>query len=128
MTFVRGTSPRRAATWFYEVADKALTELVKAKQWKGYDNSKGTCCRVIIDEENHIDVPLYAIRDDQFELLRKALTEDKAAMRFSEARAKAAEEDDYAFDWTQGRFARAAQRRLETVQPARCFKLGEQRG
>jgi hypothetical protein len=100
MTFIRGANPRRAASWFYEVADKALVKLVTERGWKGYDNSKATCCRVIVDQENHVDVPLYAIRDDQFVAMMKALTEDRAA-RFSEAVAKASEEDDYTFDWSQ---------------------------
>src|SRR6185436_555192 len=34
MSFVRGKTPKRAASWFYEVADRALRALVKAQGWK----------------------------------------------------------------------------------------------
>lgn len=101
MTFVRGTTPKRAANWFYDVADKALQELVKARNWKAYDASRQTCCRVIIDEENHVDVPLYAIRDDQFEALLKAYRAETAALKMSDARLREAAEDDHPLDWTQ---------------------------
>jgi hypothetical protein len=97
MSFVRGTSPKRAASWFFQVADTALRALVKREGWKDYDADKDVCCRVIIDGENHIDVPLYAIRDAQFRMM-KSLTE-QAGVRFSEAEA-ASSEDEYPFDWS----------------------------
>lgn len=97
MSFARGTTPQNAADMFFGIADRALDKLVKAQAWKRYDSSKEVCCRVVIDDESHIDVPLYAIRDEQFVLMRKSLTED--AIRFSEA-AALAEEDEYPFDWS----------------------------
>lgn len=98
MTFVRGANPKRAATWFYDVADRALKALVEAKGWKRYDSSKETCCRIVIDEENHLDVPLYAIRDDLFVQMKK-LSQDRAGV-FAEAVAAVSEGDEYAFDWS----------------------------
>lgn len=97
MSFSRGTTPQKAADVFFGIADRALDKLVKSEGWKGYDSSKDVCCRVIIDDESHIDVPLYAIRDEQFALMRKSLTED--AVRFAEA-AALSEEDEYPFDWS----------------------------
>lgn len=96
ISFLRGTTPKRAADWFYGVADRALRALVKAMNWKGYDDTKEQCCRVTIDDENHIDVPLYAIRDEQFVLMRKA-TQD--SIRLAEA-ARGVQEDEYPFDWS----------------------------
>lgn len=96
MSFLRGTTPKRAADWFYDVADRALRALVKARNWKGYDDTKKQCCRIIIDDENHIDVPLYAIRDEQFVVMKKA-TQD--SMRLAEA-AGGEQEDEYPFDWS----------------------------
>ncbi len=98
MTFVRGASPKRAANWFYDVADRALKALVEAQGWASYDSSKVTCCRIVIDKENHLDVPLYAIRDEQF-VMMKSLTQDRAGT-FAEAVAAASAEDEYPFDWS----------------------------
>jgi len=99
MTFVRGQNPKRAATWFFDVADKALDALVAQQGWERCDSSKETCCRVIIDGENHVDVPLYAIRDEQFLVMKRSLTEDRAGV-FREAVAAVSEEDEYTFDWS----------------------------
>jgi len=96
MTFVRGTTPKRAASWFYGVADRALELLVKAQGWEGYDRSRPTCCRVIIDAETHIDVPLYAIRDEQF-VLMKSLGQARAGRVLDEA---VFAEAEYNFDWS----------------------------
>ncbi len=96
MTFVSGVSPKRAAGWFFAIADLALEALVVAQGWTGYDNSKPTCCRVIIDDENHIDVPLYAIRDDKFRVM-KSIQEARAG-RMIESAADA--DNEYIFDWS----------------------------
>jgi hypothetical protein len=98
MTFVRGANPRRASSWFYGVADRALAALVEARGWGRYDSSKETCCRIVIDNENHLDVPLYAIRDEQFDLM-KSITQDRAGA-FVEAVAAVSEENEYNFDWS----------------------------
>ncbi len=98
MTFVRGTNPKRAANWFYGVADQELKALVEAQGWERYDSSKETCCRIVINKENHLDVPLYAMRDDLFAEM-KSLTQDRAGT-FAEAVAAVSEEDEYTFDWS----------------------------
>ncbi|HZF29752.1 MAG TPA: CBASS cGAMP synthase [Gammaproteobacteria bacterium] len=95
MTFVRGTNPKRAAGWFFEIADRELRALVAEMNWAGYDDSKPTCCRVIVDARNHVDVPLYAIRDDQFVLMKSAGRERAGRVLFAAADA----EDEYVFDW-----------------------------
>jgi hypothetical protein len=96
MLFVRGASPKRAATWFFDVADRALRDLVAQQGWAAYDNSKPMCCRVVIDSENHIDVPLYAIRDDQFKIM-KSIQEARAG-RMLETSTGA--DYEYLFDWS----------------------------
>ena len=97
MTFVRGTTPKRAATWFFAIADKALQDLARAQGWKGYDNTRQKCCRIIIDDESHIDVPLYAIRDDQFAAM-KSVGQARAGRVLAAAAASA--ENEYTFDWS----------------------------
>ncbi len=98
MSFVRGDDPKFASTRFFEIADNALNALVAEQGWKAYDTSKDTCCRIILDDENHVDVPLYAIRDDKFVEMKKLALE--RASDFREAVATAIEQDDYDFDWS----------------------------
>lgn len=62
--------PSVAAEVFFDVAQKALAELVKERGWKL--SSKPTCIRIEINDLAHIDIPLYAIPDKEFETLVKA--------------------------------------------------------
>lgn len=98
MSFVRGATPRRAADWFFSVADRALMELVQTQRWNRCDSSKPTCCRIIIDTQNHIDVPLYAIRDEQFVAMKNQIEFRHGVFR--EAIVAASEDNEYALDWT----------------------------
>jgi len=80
-------SPSVAADVFFGVAERALADLVKEKGWKL--SGKPTCIRVEISDLAHIDIPLYAIPDVQFETLVKAENALRATMdgvyNFSEA-------------------------------------------
>lgn len=80
-------SPSVAADVFFGVAEKALADLVKEKGWKL--SGKPTCIRVEISDLAHIDIPLYAIPDKEFETLVKAANVRRAALEgirhFSEA-------------------------------------------
>jgi hypothetical protein len=95
MPFITNSTPKRAADWYFAVADAALKLLVAEQGWKAYDNSKPTCCRVVLDDENHVDIPLYAISDEKFTELKRAQV--ALAKSLSEA---AASEDDFVFDWS----------------------------
>jgi hypothetical protein len=70
MTFVQGAKPSVAAAAFFTIVDRALQALATAEGWIFV--KKPTCTRLVISEYAHIDVPLYAIPDAQFELLEKA--------------------------------------------------------
>lgn len=80
-------SPSVAADVFFGVAEKALAGLVNNKGWKL--SGKPTCIRVEISDLAHIDIPLYAIPDKEFETLVKAENVRRAALdgirHFSEA-------------------------------------------
>ncbi|GJD40346.1 CBASS cGAMP synthase [Methylobacterium bullatum] len=67
LSFVRGTRPSTAAEKFFEFVDAALDDLAEREDWGR--ESKPTCCRVVIAHDSHVDIPLYAIPDDQFRLL-----------------------------------------------------------
>ncbi len=70
--------PSVAADVFFDVAQKALAPLVKAKGWKL--SGKPMCIRVEISDLAHIDIPLYAIPDEEFETLVKADSVRRAAL------------------------------------------------
>lgn len=88
LSFLNQTdSPSVAAEVFFGVAEKALADLVKKRGWKL--SGKPTCIRVEISELAHIDIPLYAIPDHEFETLVKAENAMRAtfdsASNFAEA-------------------------------------------
>lgn len=88
-TLRNAPKPSLAATAFFEIVDRALTDLAsRHKGWKFAE--KPTCSRLIIGSDAHIDVPLYAIPDEQFEALAKA------------ARADGQLTEDMAFDFMEG--------------------------
>jgi len=96
ISFMKGAKPKRSAQWFFQAADTILKELIKKEGWQGYVMDRVCCCRVVIDGEHHIDVPLYAIRDDAFVVLMKA-----AAQRDYVSLAEAfAQDDSVDVNWT----------------------------
>ncbi|MFP8780197.1 CBASS cGAMP synthase [Hydrogenophaga sp. RWCD_12] len=79
LSFLNQTdSPSIAAEIFFGVAEKALANLVKDKGWKL--SGKPTCIRVEISDRSHIDIPLYAIPDNEFETLVKAENARRASL------------------------------------------------
>ncbi len=78
MTFVKGARPSQAASIFFAIVDAALNDLIEREGWKGLEE-KPACARVIIDDTAHIDVPLYAIPDEEFSKLTKAAMEAQTA-------------------------------------------------
>lgn len=82
LSFLKQTdSPSVAADVFFGVAEKALESLVKKKGW--HLSGKPTCIRVEISDLAHIDIPLYAIPDNEFETLVKAQTVRRASLKGS---------------------------------------------
>ncbi|MNL02789.1 Cyclic AMP-GMP synthase [compost metagenome] len=81
MTFVTQQTkrPSVAAEAFFRIAEDALAPLVKAKSWR-FGGVKPTCIRIHISTSAHIDVPLYAIPDDEFEKLKKSMALEARAM------------------------------------------------
>lgn len=72
MTFVKGEQrPSVAAGAFFKVVDAALEKLAKEEGWKFA--RKPTCARLVISSNAHVDVPLYAIPDAEFEKLEKQM-------------------------------------------------------
>lgn len=79
LSFLNQTdSPSVAADVFFDVAQKALADLVKERGWTL--SGKPTCIRVEISALAHIDIPLYAIPDKEFETLVKAENARRAVL------------------------------------------------
>lgn len=72
LSFVSQTKrPSKAAAVFFQAAEEALVEVVEENGWE-LETSKPTCIRIVISVFAHIDIPLYAIPDDEFQTLQKA--------------------------------------------------------
>ncbi|MGY1490631.1 CBASS cGAMP synthase [Methylobacillus pratensis] len=84
LSFVSQTKrPSTATTVFFAAAEEALRPLVEAKRWR-LVTDKPTCIRIVIADYAHIDIPLYAIPDEEFVLL-KASMEQRGFDSISEA-------------------------------------------
>lgn len=82
------TRPSVAARVFFEVAEEALAPLALERKWK-LITSKPTCVRIEISSFAHIDIPLYAIPDDEFTTLAKAAMQNYGYADLAEAVRKA---------------------------------------
>ena len=75
LSFVSQTKrPSTAAAVFFAAAEEALKPLVELNDWK-LVTDKSTCVRIVIAAYAHIDIPLYAIPDEEFATLVKASME-----------------------------------------------------
>jgi hypothetical protein len=75
LSFVSQTKrPSTATTVFFAAAEEALKPLVEERRWK-LVTDKPTCIRIVIAAYAHIDIPLYAIPDEEFVMLAKASME-----------------------------------------------------
>ena len=73
MTFVKQTKrPSTASQIFFAAAGEALGPLVKKNSWS-MNCEKATCIRIVISSTAHIDIPLYAIPDEEFLLLKASM-------------------------------------------------------
>lgn len=73
MSFVSQTKrPSTAAAVFFTAAEEALKPLIEEKGWK-LVTDKPTCIRIVIAKFAHIDIPLYAIPDEEFVMLKASM-------------------------------------------------------
>jgi hypothetical protein len=63
--------PSIASKVFFAAAEMALAPLVREREWK-LITDKPTCIRIEISPLAHLDIPLYAIPDEEFQRLTKA--------------------------------------------------------
>lgn len=80
MGFVsQSNRPSVAAGVFFQAAEAALQPLVDQNKWQ-LITDKDTCIRIVIAKDAHIDIPLYAIPDEEFVTLAKAFESRGIAM------------------------------------------------
>ena len=63
--------PKLASQDFYDAVEATLCPLCKNQNWK-LDTSKATCVRIVISQDIHVDIPLYAIPEKEFKHLIEA--------------------------------------------------------
>ncbi|MEJ0039283.1 MAG: CBASS cGAMP synthase [Gammaproteobacteria bacterium] len=89
LSFVaQAPKPSLASAVFFAAAQAALMPLVKLRNW-ALVTDKPTCVRIVISPFAHIDIPLYAIPDDEFETLQKAALSTYGYMALDEAMTRA---------------------------------------
>lgn len=89
-------NPKLAAATYFAVVDQALIVLCKGQRWN-LDRENPNCSRVIIGPDAHLDVPLYAVPDDEFSRLIEA------RVLKTGIRPRTLDEEEVAFaefDWT----------------------------
>lgn len=69
--------PKKAAKDFFSEVDIILKTLCDEREWE-LDITKNTCCRVIIDKDIHIDIPLYSIPDNEFKTITESVEARKS--------------------------------------------------
>ncbi len=82
-SFISGNGlvqPIIAAKGYFRMVESILEPLCKRNGWQ-LDRSKPTCVRIRINSEAHIDLPLYAIPDEDFVTLVEARAATRDASR-----------------------------------------------
>lgn len=68
-----GSKPRKAAKDFFEMVGKILRSLARDNEWKYEEHKK--CCRLVLNDSIHFDVPLYSVPPDQMKTIKDAALE-----------------------------------------------------
>jgi len=71
--------PSHASKIYFQAVEKVLGPLAGKKGWK-LISDKPSCTRLEISSQAHIDIPLYAIPDQQFTLLKEAASKRRIAL------------------------------------------------
>jgi hypothetical protein len=71
LSFVKGEKPSEAASAFFTFVEAVLAELAEEEDWI-LVTEKATCVRLIITRDGHVDIPLYAIPDNDLRHLEEA--------------------------------------------------------
>ena len=73
--------PQDASERFFKMVGDILTSLANRNGWKYEEHKK--CCRLIIDDDVHFDVPLYSVPDEEFKTILDQRAINEGAGMFS---------------------------------------------
>ena len=65
-SFVNEQDPDVAAEAYFAAVENSLRPLCVARGWKLLENGPSSCVRISLGRDAHLDLPLYAIPDEQF--------------------------------------------------------------
>lgn len=71
MELVEG-NPKAANRLLFNSVESILTALAKSNNWQ-VDTKKSTCVRITVDEEMHVDIPIYAIPEERYAVLKASV-------------------------------------------------------
>lgn len=75
------TTPQIASRAYFDLVERALEPLCRSNGWRlNPGGPKDNCVRVEISDRLHIDLPLYAIRDEAFEELIETATVQRSVV------------------------------------------------
>lgn len=83
MDVVEG-NPKAAKDLLFTLVDGMLSNLARDRGWE-FDNSKPTCARLNISERIHIDIPIYAIPEERYTVLKASMEMRKNEAIFESA-------------------------------------------
>lgn len=90
--------PAKMALAYFQLVERLLIPLCQKMGWK-LMKGKSTCIRISVSDWAHMDIPLYAAPQEEFEKIRERLLVAKATASYSEALDSMSMEDS-AQDWS----------------------------
>ncbi len=82
VTFLKDNTPALTAQGLFMFVEETLAELCKKKNW-ALDTSKNTCVRVNLWKGAHIDIPIYSVPENRFQLMTEAIAKSTASISFA---------------------------------------------
>lgn len=73
--------PQDASERFFKMVGDILTPLAKRNGWKYEEHKK--CCRLVVSNDIHFDVPLYSVPDEEFKYIRDQRAVNESVGMFS---------------------------------------------
>ena len=73
--------PQDASESFFKMVGDILIPLAKGNGWKYEEHKK--CCRLIIGDDIHFDIPLYSVPDDELKYIRDQRAANESVGMFS---------------------------------------------
>ncbi len=76
--FMKDSHPALAADGLFTFVEETLKPVCEKHGWE-LDKSKNTCARLRLWKGAHVDIPIYSVPEERFEVMQKAITEARIA-------------------------------------------------